>query len=38
VLSWPVSQRRAAARDRAEQFPWSATIDAMLDLHTTTRV
>jgi alpha-1,6-mannosyltransferase len=38
VLSWPVSHRRAAARNRAEQFPWSATIDAMLDLHTTTRV
>jgi len=34
VLSWPVAWRRAAARRRAEQFPWSATIDAMLDLHT----
>lgn len=38
VLSWPVGFRRAAARARAEQFPWSATIDAMIDLHTTTRV
>lgn len=38
VLSWPVAARRAAARARAERFPWSATIDAMLDLHTTTRV
>lgn len=37
VLSWPVSHRRAAARNRAEQFPWSSTIDAMLDLHTTER-
>lgn len=33
VLSWPASARRAAARGRAEQFPWSATVDAMLDLH-----
>lgn len=38
VLSWPAPWRRAAARARAEQFPWSATISAMLDLHTTTRV
>jgi alpha-1,6-mannosyltransferase len=38
VLSWPVAWRRTAARARAEQFPWSATIDAMLDLHTATRV
>ncbi|HEX6351651.1 glycosyltransferase [Actinophytocola sp.] len=34
VLSWPASYRRAAARARAEQFPWSATINAMLDVHT----
>jgi alpha-1,6-mannosyltransferase len=33
ILSWPPSVRRAAARQRAEQFPWSATITAMLDLH-----
>ncbi len=38
VLSWPAGRRRAAARARAERFPWSATIDAMLDLHTATRV
>jgi alpha-1,6-mannosyltransferase len=38
VLSWPVRWRRAAARTRAEQFPWSTTISAMVDLHTTTRV
>jgi alpha-1,6-mannosyltransferase len=33
VLSWPASARCAAARRRAEQFPWSATITAMVDLH-----
>jgi alpha-1,6-mannosyltransferase len=33
ILSWPASERRAAARRRAEQFPWSTTITAMLDLH-----
>ena len=33
VLSWPAAGRRAAARRRAEQFPWSATVSAMLDLH-----
>jgi alpha-1,6-mannosyltransferase len=38
VLSWPEPWRRSAARARAERFPWSATINAMLDLHTTTRV
>ena len=38
VLSWPGAWRRAAARARAEEFPWSSTIDAMLDLHTATRV
>jgi alpha-1,6-mannosyltransferase len=36
VLSWPADHRRAAARARAELFPWSATIDAMLELHTAT--
>lgn len=34
VLRWPTHERRAAARRRAEQFPWSATTAAMLDLHT----
>lgn len=38
VLSWPAAWLRAAARDRAERFPWSSTIDAMLALHTATRV
>lgn len=33
VLSWPVRVRRVAPRRRAEQFPWSATISAMLELH-----
>ena len=36
VLSRPVRSRRAAARRRAESFPWSATIAAMVDLHTMT--
>ena len=29
----PVAARRAAARRRAEQFPWPRTVEAMLDLH-----
>lgn len=33
VLEWPELERRSAARARAEQFPWSATIAAMLELH-----
>ncbi|RJS46170.1 glycosyltransferase [Nocardioides cavernaquae] len=33
LASRNVAARRAAARSRAEQFPWSATIDAMVDLH-----
>jgi alpha-1,6-mannosyltransferase len=33
LASRDVGSRRAAARARAEQFPWSATIDAMVDLH-----
>ncbi|MGH3881169.1 MAG: glycosyltransferase [Actinophytocola sp.] len=33
ILSWPAARRRRAARRRAEQFPWSNTITAMLDLH-----
>ncbi|HEU5474140.1 MAG TPA: glycosyltransferase [Actinophytocola sp.] len=37
VLSWPPAQRRRTARLRAEQFPWAATISAMLDLHTADR-
>jgi alpha-1,6-mannosyltransferase len=33
ILSWPTAERRGAARRRAEEFPWSATVDAMLDIH-----
>jgi alpha-1,6-mannosyltransferase len=33
VLSWPVAERRGAARGRAECFPWSATVEAMLAVH-----
>lgn len=35
VLSRPVAVRRAGARCRAEAFPWSATVDSMLNLHMT---
>jgi alpha-1,6-mannosyltransferase len=35
VLTWPVPARRAAARGQAERFPWSATVDSMLNLHAT---
>ena len=30
----PEAERRAAARFRAEQFPWSRTVATMLDIHT----
>jgi alpha-1,6-mannosyltransferase len=33
VLSWPAVRRRAAARGQAERYPWSATVERMLDLH-----
>ncbi len=33
VLAVPESQRRQAARARAESFPWSRTTDTMLALH-----
>jgi alpha-1,6-mannosyltransferase len=33
VLDRDVDERRKAARARAELFPWSATGDAMLELH-----
>lgn len=33
VAARPVADRRRAARARAEQFPWSRTVAAMLDLH-----
>ncbi|HEY8719789.1 glycosyltransferase [Pengzhenrongella sp.] len=33
LLAVPTEQRRAAARARAESFPWSRTTEAMLTLH-----
>ncbi|MFD0632756.1 glycosyltransferase [Catenulispora yoronensis] len=33
VMEWPEAERRAAARLRAEEFPWSRTIASMLALH-----
>jgi alpha-1,6-mannosyltransferase len=36
VLDLPVGTRRAAARARAELFPWSATGEAMLRIHGST--
>ncbi len=33
VLEWDVASRRAAARRRAECFPWRKTVEAMLALH-----
>jgi alpha-1,6-mannosyltransferase len=36
VMSWPANGRRAAARRRAEAFPWSATVAGMLAVHSST--
>jgi alpha-1,6-mannosyltransferase len=33
VMSWAADMRRAAARRRAEAFPWSATVEGMLAVH-----
>ncbi|WP_121255098.1 glycosyltransferase [Nocardioides ferulae] len=33
VAARPVAERRSAARRRAERYPWSATVEAMLQLH-----
>lgn len=33
VLAWPVAERRAAARARAEAFPWVDAVDRMLAVH-----
>ena len=33
LLALPLAERREATRRRAEQFPWSTTIDRMLSLH-----
>jgi alpha-1,6-mannosyltransferase len=35
VLGWPATARRAAARNRAEQFGWPASVDAFLAAHGT---
>jgi alpha-1,6-mannosyltransferase len=33
ILRRPVEGRRRAARARAEEFPWSRTVERMLALH-----
>lgn len=33
VLSWPETWRRRVARRRAERYPWSATVDGLLEVH-----
>lgn len=38
LLAMPETQRRRAARARAEEFPWSRTTNAMLALHGLRRV
>jgi alpha-1,6-mannosyltransferase len=38
VASRPVGARRTAARHRAEQFPWTGTVDRMLAVHAGERV
>jgi alpha-1,6-mannosyltransferase len=37
LLAVPAADRRAAARARAEQFPWSATVHGLLAAHGATR-
>ncbi len=34
VLTWDENARRRSARERAETMPWSATVDALVALHT----
>lgn len=38
VLAEPRVRTRALARRRAEQLPWSATVDRLLDLHAAARI
>jgi len=38
LLAVPAEQRRRAARRAAEDYPWSATVDQLLDSHTATQV
>lgn len=33
VASRPTASRRTAARERAERYPWSATVESMLEVH-----
>lgn len=33
VAARPVAERRAAARERAERYPWSTTVESMLEVH-----
>ncbi|MFI9202448.1 glycosyltransferase [Streptomyces sp. NPDC053048] len=33
VLGWPEAGRRAAARARAEEFPWARAVEGMLAVH-----
>jgi alpha-1,6-mannosyltransferase len=33
VAARPTAYRRAAARERAERYPWSATVESMLEVH-----
>ena len=33
VAARPTATRRAAARERAERYPWSATVESMLEVH-----
>lgn len=33
VAARPVGRRRAAARERAERYPWSTTVESMLEIH-----
>lgn len=33
VAARPVASRRAGARERAERYPWSATVESMLEVH-----
>jgi alpha-1,6-mannosyltransferase len=37
LLDRPAAERRASARARAEDFPWSATVAGLLAAHTAAR-
>ena len=38
VAARPVARRRAAARARAEHYPWSATVGSLLDVHSSVAI